>query len=123
MLPLDARPAPLPAFRVEARRDVRIPVQDGLELSATLWLPVAEVGPAHPEDRFPAILEMIPYRKDDWRWASDEARGQWLAARGYAFCRLDVRGTGSSPGVALGEYTLEETRDGYDTVEWLAAQP
>lgn len=123
MSPLDARPASLPAFRVEARRDVRIPVRDGLELSATLWLPVAEAGTADPEARFPAILEMIPYRKDDWRWASDEARGQWLAARGYAFCRLDIRGTGSSPGIAFGEYTLEETRDGYDTVEWLAAQP
>jgi putative CocE/NonD family hydrolase len=84
---------------------------------------MAEAGAADREDRFPAILEMIPYRKDDWRWASDEARGQWLAARGYAFCRLDVRGTGSSPGIALGEYALEETRDGYDTVEWLAAQP
>ena len=49
-----------------------------------------------PDERFPAILEMIPYRKDDWRAASDEGRGEWLAARGFAFCRLDVRGTGSS---------------------------
>ena len=47
--------------------------------------------------RFPAILEMIPYRKDDWRAASDESRGEWLAARGYALCRLDVRGTGLAP--------------------------
>ena len=79
--------------------------------------------PRRADDRFPAILEMIPYRKDDWRWASDEARGQWFAARGFAFCRLDIRGTGSSPGIALGEYTVEETQDGYDAVEWLAAQP
>ena len=66
---------------------------------------------------------MIPYRKDDWRAASDESRGEWLAARGYAFCRLDIRGTGSSPGIALDEYTARETQDGYDAVEWLAAQP
>ena len=66
---------------------------------------------------------MLPYRKDDWRAASDESRGEWLAARGYALCRLDIRGTGSSPGIALDEYTARETQDGYDAVEWLAAQP
>jgi predicted acyl esterase len=48
---------------------------------------------------------MIPYGKDNWRRNSDTARGEWLAARGLALCRLDVRGTGSSPGVALDEYT------------------
>ena len=66
---------------------------------------------------------MIPYGKDNWRRNADTARGEWLAARGFALCRLDVRGTGSSPGVALDEYTEAETRDGYDAVEWLAAQP
>ena len=123
MAPIDARPASLPEFLVDTRRDVRIPVRDGLELSANLWLPLPAAGAAPDQARAPAILEMIPYRKDDWRWASDEARGRWLAARGFAFCRLDIRGTGSSPGIALGEYTVEETRDGYDAVEWLAAQP
>ena len=71
----------------------------------------------------PVILEMIPYGKDNWRRATDEANGAWFAARGYALCRLDVRGTGSSFGVALDEYTAEETRDGVDAVEWLADQP
>ncbi|HEY7590246.1 MAG TPA: CocE/NonD family hydrolase [Candidatus Limnocylindrales bacterium] len=108
-----------PIHTVERRLDVRIPVSDGLELSANLWLPAAPSG----DDRFPAILEMIPYRKDDWRANGDEARGRYLAARGFAFCRLDVRGTGSSPGIALDEYTAGETQDGYDAVEWLASQP
>ena len=112
-----ARPASLPTFDVQVRRDVRIPVRDGLELSANLWLPVACGG-----ETVPVILEMIPYRKDDWRWAADEALGQWLAARGFALCRLDVRGTGSSPGIALDEYAAQETLDGYDAVEWLAGQ-
>ena len=66
---------------------------------------------------------MIPYRKDDWRANGDEAHGRYLAARGFALCRLDIRGTGSSPGIALDEYTARETQDGYDVVEWLAAQP
>ena len=66
---------------------------------------------------------MIPYGKDNWRRNADTGRGEWFAARGYAFVRVDVRGTGSSAGVAMDEYTEVETRDGYDAVEWLAAQP
>ncbi len=115
------RPASPPIHAVAVLRDVRIPVSDGLELSANLWLPEPLADESGPTT-FPAILEMIPYRKDDWRAASDESRGEWLAARGFALCRLDVRGTGSSPGVAVDEYTARETQDGYDAVEWLAAQ-
>jgi hypothetical protein len=119
--PAIARPASAPHHDVRTLRDARIPVGDGVELSANLWLPVPTAD--EPAERFPAILEMLPYRKDDWRAASDQARGEWLAARGYALCRLDVRGTGSSPGIAVDEYTARETQDGYDAVEWLAAQP
>ena len=120
-IPRSAGPRASRATGSAALYDVRIPVSDGLELSANLWLP--QPRPDAPDERFPAILEMIPYRKDDWRLASDMARGEWLAARGFALCRLDVRGTGSSPGIALDEYTPRETQDGYDAVEWLAAQP
>jgi putative CocE/NonD family hydrolase len=110
-----------PRHQHEVRWDVRVPVRDGLELSANLWLPLPS--PDLPDETFPVILEMIPYGKDSWRRNADTARGRWLAARGFALCRLDVRGTGSSPGVALDEYTDAETLDGYDAVEWLAAQP
>jgi uncharacterized protein len=114
-----SRDASQPRYEVETRLGVRVPVRDGLELSANLWLPRA----MDARERFPAILEMIPYGKDNWRRNSDVARGEWLARRGYALCRLDVRGTGSSPGIALDEYTAAETQDGYDAVEWLAAEP
>lgn len=107
------------AFRVAW--DARIPARDGIELSANIWIP--EPADGVPAERFPAILEMIPYGKDNWRRNSDVARGEWLAARGYALCRVDVRGTGSSEGIALDEYTAEETQDGYEAVEWLAGQP
>jgi putative CocE/NonD family hydrolase len=111
------RVASPPTYGHDVQRDVRIPVRDGLELSANLWLPAAGAEPV------PVILEYIPYRKDDWRSNSDEARGRYLAARGFAYCRVDIRGTGSSPGIAMDEYTELETQDGYDVVEWLAAQP
>ena len=112
-----------PRYGSEVRWDVRIPVRDGLELSANLWLPPCRGATGAGHERYPVILEMIPYGKDNWRRNADTARGEWLAARGFALCRLDVRGTGSSPGVALDEYTEAETQDGYDAVEWLAAQP
>src|SRR4051794_15308120 len=115
-----SRPVSQPEHAVDTRFDVRVPVRDGLELSANLWLPVSR---GSATDRFPAILEMIPYGKDNWRRNSDVARGEWLASRGFALCRLDVRGTGSSPGIALDEYTAAETQDGYDAVEWLPGQP
>ncbi len=115
------RPASGPRYDVEARWDVRIPVRDGLELSSNIWLPVPD--PERPDERFPVVLEMIPYGKDSWRRNGDVMRGTWLARRGYALCRLDVRGTGSSPGVAVDEYAEAETLDGYDAVEWLAARP
>jgi putative CocE/NonD family hydrolase len=114
--PANADPA---THEHEVRWDVRIPVRDGLEMAANLWLP----RPRHEGETFPAILEMIPYGKDSWRRNSDTGRGEWFAARGFALCRLDVRGTGSSPGLALDEYLPDQTQDGYDAVEWLAAQP
>ena len=96
-------------------------MRDGVELSANIWRPLP--GPGDPVDaRFPAILEMIPYGKDNWRRNADVGRGEYFARRGYALCRLDVRGTGSSGGVALDEYHEQETRDGYDAVEWLASR-
>jgi len=112
----DERPASAARYAPTVEWDVRIPARDGIELSANLWRPEGD-GP------WPAILELIPYGKDNWRRTADITRGEWFAARGYALCRVDVRGTGSSGGVALDEYTAEETRDGYDAVEWLAMQP
>lgn len=104
---------------IRVLENVRIAMRDGITLSANLWMP-AEAGPTK---RVPAILELIPYRKDDWRWASDQARMRYFAERGFAGCRVDVRGTGSSEGVALDEYARDETLDGVELVAWLAAQP
>ena len=102
------------------RDDVRIPLRDGLTLAATLVLPDGVGSQASP---IPAVFNMDPYRKDDWGAGWARSLGTFLADHGFAYCRADVRGTGSSDGVALDEYTEAETLDGYDAVEWLAAQP
>jgi putative CocE/NonD family hydrolase len=102
--------------RIVVERDVRIRMRDGVHLSADVYRP-------DRPGRFGAILEHIPYRKDDLRALQDRGQNLVLVEAGFVCVRLDVRGTGSSEGVALDEYTEAETLDGFDAVEWLAAQP
>src|SRR3990170_7867801 len=40
----------------------------------------------------------------------------------FAICRLDLRGTGSSEGIAEDEYTATEHSDICEAIEWLVAQ-
>ena len=94
---------------------VQIPMDDGIRLAATLYVPDAP-GP------FPAVLESIPYRKDDWTLSRDWPLHGAFAAAGYVSCRLDVRGTGSSEGTAAGEYPEREVLDNLAVIDWLATR-
>ena len=78
------------------RRDVRIAMPDGIGLAATLYLPDPAVGPQ------PCILEALPYRKDDLTLSYESDYLRLRDEHGYAVCRLDLRGTGSSGGTAAG---------------------
>src|SRR5215813_8140058 len=99
-------------------RDVRIAMTDGVTLAATLYLPdTAKTAPQ------PCLLEALPYRKDDVT-ASYTAEYERLRDEfGYAVCRVDLRGTGSSTGIATDEYPEVEQRDLVEVIAWLAAQP
>ncbi|HXG27130.1 MAG TPA: CocE/NonD family hydrolase, partial [Candidatus Binatia bacterium] len=112
-----ARPVDPAELGLDVRTNVLVRARDGVDLSVNLLLPLGAAAP------LPAILNTDPYRKDDWSAGWDLSLAAYFAERGYAYARLDVRGTGSSGGVALDEYTEDETRDGHDVVEWLAAQP
>lgn len=107
-----------PIYGVRHVRNVHIPMRDGAWLAADLFLPD---GPG-ADGPFPAILEYLPYRKDDLSAARRDTH-HYFAQRGYVGVRLDVRGTGASAGVARDEYTQTEQLDGYDAIEWIAAQP
>jgi putative CocE/NonD family hydrolase len=95
--------------------DQRIVMPDGVRLSARMWRP-AGVGPV------PAIVEMIPYRKRDGTAARDEAIHPFIAERGYACLRVDLRGSGDSEGVLTDEYTPQELADACAVIAWVAAQ-
>jgi uncharacterized protein len=105
-----------PRFSVRIDRNARIPMRDGLSLSADLTRPDVD-----NSRRFPILVEYHPYRKDDVSWSGHDAHW-YLAERGFICVRLDVRGTGGSDGVNTDEYVPQEQHDGYDAVEWLARQ-
>jgi uncharacterized protein len=109
-------PSELAGGNVLLERDVGVVARDGVRLSVDVYRP-------NRPGRFPAILEHIPYRKDDLRAIEDRSQNVFLVNAGFACVRLDVRGTGSSGGIAQDEYTEAEQRDGFDVVAWMAEQP
>jgi uncharacterized protein len=93
---------------------VFIPMRDGVRLAASLYVPDGD-GP------WPAVLEALPYRKDD---VTSTYRPEYerIAAAGYVVCRVDLRGTGSSEGIAEDEYPSVERTDMMTVIDWLATQ-
>src|ERR1019366_1089122 len=121
-LPVPKTPPPTPPPAVHTVRMVQqsIPMPDGVHLSATLYMPES----AKPGERSPALLEYLPYRKDDATAARDYPIHAWFAARGYVSVRVDIRGFGSSEGTPTGrEYSEQEQLAGALVIAWLAAQP
>ncbi len=96
-------------------KNARIRMPDGVRLAADLFMPDGD-GP------FPAILEYLPYRKDDNTVPRLEIH-HYFAERGFVGARVDIRGTGNSEGVAIDEYPLQEQLDALVVIEWLARQP
>jgi uncharacterized protein len=96
-------------------KDEWITMADGVRLAATLYLPDGE-GP------WPALLEALPYRKDDLTASYREEYQRLADEFGYLVCRLDVRGTGSSDGVPADEYTRQELDDIAAVIAWLASR-
>jgi putative CocE/NonD family hydrolase len=97
--------------------NVWIPLSDGCRLAARVWLPEdAE------RDPVPAILEYLPYRKRDFTATRDELTHTYLAGHGYACIRVDLRGSGDSDGLLLGEYLKQEQDDGLEVIDWIVRQ-
>ncbi len=96
-----------------------IPMHDGVRLAVTLYMP--DGAPAGA--RFPALLEYLPYRKDDDEAARDLGTHSYFARHGYVGARVDIRGFGESEGTPPGrEYSAQEQQDGDEVIAWLARQ-
>ncbi|MEO8307383.1 MAG: CocE/NonD family hydrolase [Pseudomonadota bacterium] len=106
-----------------------VKVRDGTRLAMNVYraarngVPVAE--------KRPVIFSFTPYRArySDARGVRNEL-GQFnsggnasLLEHGYVLAVADIRGKGASFGARRGFQDRTEALDGYDLVQWLAAQP
>ena len=101
-----------PGYDIEMSR--MIPVRDGIELEA--WI----TEPSHLTAKVPTVLTLTQYDIDGGRHGDSAG---YYARRGYAFVQAYVRGRGRSGGVKSENLGTQVGRDGYDLVEWIAAQP
>ena len=94
--------------------DLKVAMRDGVELSADIYFPPggADAGP------YPAVLARTPYDNQHPVYVAD---ARYLADHGYVVVLQDVRGRNDSAGDWVP--FRNEGPDGYDTVEWVAAQP
>ena len=93
----------------EIRTDVSIPMRDGVELAADVYLPDGEAP-------YPVLLSRTPYDK-----SRAKGRAEMFVEHGYAVVVVDSRGIHASEG----EWSpyVTEGADGYDTQEWIGRQP
>lgn len=96
--------------------NVLIPMRDGMHLAARVLLPEAD-GPV------PAVVTLMPYHKDGaYSMGYLDSASRAFAASGYAVVVADLRGIGNSEGRSPYAFAADERLDGYDLVEWTAAQ-
>ena len=118
--PATAQPSPrnYPEFTYER---VRVPMRDGIELSADIYRPVTPAGV-----KVPVILQLTPYHVLYKGLDTNEANlpsgdAELFVPKGYAYVVADVRGTYNSGG--CWDYGgIKEREDGYDIVEWFGTR-
>ena len=115
-----------PRYRLIVDKDVDVPMRDGLALKCDVFRPDEAA-------LFPAIISFGPYPKDEhtdygdraeengqyMHWES--ANPEWWVPRGFVQVRVDMRGSGNSPGFC-DIVSRQEALDYYDAIEWVAAQ-
>lgn len=115
---LAAVPPSPPSYNIRME-NTWIPMKDGVRLAVTLYMP--DGGKAG--EKFPAVLEYHPYRKDDGTAERDYSLYAYFVRRGYVCARVDIRGFGSSEGTPTDrEYSEQEQLDGLQIIAWLAHQ-
>jgi uncharacterized protein len=105
-----------PGYDIEMSR--MIPTRDGTELEA--WITKPSNPPSNSKGRLPTVLTLTQYDIDGGRHKDTPAA---YARHGYVFVQAYVRGRGRSGGFKNDNTGLTVGRDGYDVVEWIAAQP
>lgn len=104
------------ACSVHTFREVSIPMRDGKSLAAFVR------APEDPSCKLPVVLVQTPYGKENTKslWLASSSRQPLFESKDYAFVVVDMRGFFGSAAARTAALTPAE--DGYDTVEWAAAQ-
>jgi hypothetical protein len=98
-----------PGYNVQMSR--MIPLRDGVDLESWIFKP------SGLKSKAPTVLCLTQYEIDGM------TRGRYFTHRGYVYAQVYVRGRGRSGGVKNENLGVQVGRDGYDVVEWIAAQP
>jgi putative CocE/NonD family hydrolase len=98
-----------PKFAIKEELNVRVAMRDGVKLATDIYRP-------DQPGKHPAILIRTPYKK-----GVSSLTDKYYARRGYVVAVQDCRGRFASEGEW--EPFVNDGKDGYDTIEWLAAQP
>ena len=93
-----------------------IEVEGGERLAVDVHLPES------PDVPLATLVEALPYRKDDVTASYVSSYERYVGA-GFAVVRVDLRGTGSSSGIATDEYPDVERRDLARVIAWISEQP
>lgn len=107
------------------RKDLAIPMSDGVVLRGDLVLPADAAGDAAP-GQFPVVVTITAYNKTALAGGFGStlagADPAYLVRRGYAQLTVDARGTGSSEGEWCA-FCARENQDATEVMAWAHGQP
>jgi len=107
-------------YGIVVAKDVLVPMRDGIRLATDIHRPARDGELV--DGRFPTIVCITPYDKSERRYVEI---ADFFVPHGYVVVLQDMRDRHRSEGTK--EYfhvvTPHTGRDGYDTIEWIAAQP
>jgi putative CocE/NonD family hydrolase len=95
-------------------KNILVKMRDGVQLATDVYRPPA----AEP---IPALLIRQPYSKEGLQYLDFDLKLKNIFAAGYALVFQDTRGRFASEGVFYP--VANESLDGADTLDWVAAQP
>lgn len=112
-------PEPPQGARLEG--NIYVEMRDGVRLAVDVYLPEAD-------GQYPALLSLSPYMQDiqrkppHWSHAIESGATSFYVPKGYVHVIAQGRGGGLSQG-QWRWFDEKELTDGYDLIEWIAAQP
>src|SRR5215831_11933904 len=115
---------PAEPSQIFTKRDVMIPMRDGVRLHTEIYVPKKTEGP------LPFIFERTPYGLNDDEKGFTRKFGIYreMIPEGYIFVFQDIRGRYGSEGQFVmfrdprdhsDSKAIDESTDTYDTIEWL----